>query len=84
MDSLIHIGSKPTKETFDALADSIIRILEARADQKTIRHALNVLTQHARTSNVALQNVRVYGGDKPKADPIRVETQDESGLGDEA
>lgn len=61
MNTGMHIGTVVNKESLDPLADAIVRIMEAKADQETIRAGLQALIATARVENVTIQNVTVRG-----------------------
>lgn len=67
METGIHIGTKIDKESLEPLVDAILRIMEAKADQQTIRHALTTLEYRleTKTSNVSLHDVVLNGDTYP-------------------
>lgn len=54
----IKIGGVEKGEV-ENVTDCILQILEARADQKTIRKALSVMVELGETRNISMNNVRV-------------------------
>jgi hypothetical protein len=64
----IYIGNAPGNT--EVLTTSILSILEARADQKTIRVALGVLAQGVKApSNTTVQNCVITSAPIPEAKP---------------
>jgi len=64
----IYIGNAPGNT--EVLTASIIRILEAKADQETIRAALGVLAQGVEApSNTTVQNCVITNAPIPEAKP---------------
>ena len=61
MDTGFHIGAVVDKESIGAMTDAIIRIAEVKADQETIRRALDTLAHMAKVENCAISNVVVNG-----------------------
>lgn len=59
MENGIYIGTKISKESLEPLANAIIRIMEARADQETIRAALRVLSEKSNVSHVSISDVNI-------------------------
>lgn len=59
METGIHIGTQISKESLEPLTDSLIRIMESRADQETIRTALQVFAQKAEVRSVSLSNMNI-------------------------
>ncbi len=61
MQTGLHIGAIVDKQSIEPLTESIVRIIEAKADQKTIRKALEVLSHHAEIRNLSVSGVTVVG-----------------------
>lgn len=61
MQTGMNIGTVVSKESLEPLADAIVRVMEAKADQKTIRAGLRALTETARIEGVTIQNVVIRG-----------------------
>lgn len=68
MDIGIKIGNELTKAAMEPMADMIIRIMEARADQKTIREGLRAFGRVAEVKNVSLNDITINGGIGPSRD----------------
>lgn len=64
MEAAIHIGNTQTKKSIKQTQKAIIEILEARADQETIRKALDAFTHVAEVKNVSISGCHVDCGDK--------------------
>jgi len=54
MESAIHFGCE--KEAVGVFRQAILNIMECRADQETIRVALNCLKEACSIGNVSIQN----------------------------
>lgn len=70
MTAAIHVGNNIEKANLDPMADAIVRIMEARADQKTIREGLRALGRLTAIQGVTISHVnidarRVTAGDEP-------------------
>lgn len=52
MEAMIKIGGGPTVEAIEAATKSVLEILNSKADQKTIRRALDLLKGATRVPNV--------------------------------
>lgn len=61
MNTGMNIGTVVNKESLEPLTDAIIRIMEAKADQETIRAGLRALTDTARIEGVTIQNCVIKG-----------------------
>ena len=61
MDTGIHIGAIVDKNALEPLTESILKILDAKADQETIRFALSMIGKVADISNVSIKDVSIYG-----------------------
>lgn len=57
--TVLMIGS--TRETHEAAADSICRILKQGVDQETLREALAVYAQVAEVKNVTIDHCHISG-----------------------
>lgn len=57
----MHIGSSREKGEIENVASAILKIMEARADQKTIRAALGAFTAVAEVKNVTIQGCSITG-----------------------
>lgn len=68
MDIGIKIGNELTKAAMEPMADAIIRIMEVRADQKTIREGLRAFGRVAEVKNVSLHDITINGGIGPSRD----------------
>lgn len=73
MNTGMNIGTVVSKESLEPLTESIIKIMEARADQETIRAGLAALIATARVEGVTIQNC-VVNGDRS----VRVEVDAEN------
>lgn len=67
MKSGIHIGNT-TKESIQEVTESILKILDAKADQKTLRYALDVFSKSVKIEHVSVCGNSIYM-DKEKPDP---------------
>ena len=56
MNSLLQIGSDQLKEAAQPLADALVTILEANADQATIQKALEVFGVSMRISDITVRD----------------------------
>lgn len=61
MNTGMNIGTVVSKESLEPLTDAIVRIMEARADQETIRAGLDALTKTARVEGVTIQHCVIKG-----------------------
>lgn len=61
MQTGMNIGTVVSKESLEPLTDAIVRIMEARADQETIRAGLEALTNMAKIEGVTIENCVVNG-----------------------
>lgn len=61
MQTAMNIGTVVSKESLEPLTDAIVRIMEARADQETVRSGLDALTTMARIENVTIQHCTING-----------------------
>jgi len=59
---MVSISGGPSPQTIEAIRDAVMVILEAHADQKTIRLALEV-TQRALSAPLTIQNCSFNGGE---------------------
>lgn len=57
MNTGIYVGHKP--ETVLETRKAILEILNAKADQSTIRHALSTLEKSLKIENVSISNVTI-------------------------
>lgn len=73
MKSGIHVGNT-TKESIQEVVESILKILDAKADQKTLRYALDVFSKSVKIEHVSVCGNSIYM-DKEKPDP----TEDQEG-----
>lgn len=61
------------KENIPIVMDAILKILEAKADQETIRTALDVFTNMARTENVTINNCSISMGENKKIEKEEIQ-----------
>lgn len=61
MQTGINIGTVVDKQSLDPMTDAIVRIMESRADQETIRRGLETLSQMAKIDEVTIQHCTVMG-----------------------
>lgn len=63
MQTGIHIGTIVGKESLGPLTESILRIMDAKADQKTIRAALELIGRAASApvNGVSVSNCHLVG-----------------------
>lgn len=63
METGIHIGTKVSKKTLKPLTNAMLRIMEAKADQNTIRTALEILSKAAdcKIENCSISNAHIIG-----------------------
>lgn len=61
MQTGMHIGTIVDKQSLEPLTASIMQIIEARADQETIRSALDVLKHHGEVKNVSITGCHIQG-----------------------
>lgn len=61
MKTGMHIGTVVDKQSLEPLTDAIMRILDAKADQRTIRKALEVLSVSAEVKNVSISGCTITG-----------------------
>lgn len=61
LETKIFVGTIRDKAEIKSVTDAIIRIMEARADQKTIREALIAFRNVAEVKNVTLNGATVHG-----------------------
>jgi hypothetical protein len=64
MDTAINIEGGPSKESIQAMNDIIMQILNSRADEKTKRTALKLLTSNFTPTNYHTISNCVFNGDK--------------------
>lgn len=64
MKSMLSISTDP--QAVIEVRKSIMEILNARADQETIRLALTTLKESVSPHDIAITNCMFYGGDAPK------------------
>ena len=64
MQTGMNIGTVVDKDSLGALTDSLVRLMEARADQETIRAAFDALTRMARVEHCTIQNCVINGDRK--------------------
>lgn len=64
IDSLLSIGT--SEEAVIATKAAILEILTARADQKTIRVALNAFTESVQVKNIVVSNCSFYNQEETK------------------
>ena len=57
----IKIGGADMKDAADPLAAAIVKILEAKAEQETIRTALSVFGRSVTPDNISIANCHVVG-----------------------
>lgn len=75
MHTAMNIGTVVSKESLEPLVDAIVRIMEARADQETVRAGLESLSAMARVEGVTIQNC-VINGDRSLTVEIDAENAD--------
>lgn len=75
MHTGMNIGTVVSKESLEPLVDAIVRIMEARADQETVRAGLESLSAMARVEGVTIQNC-VINGDRSLTVEIDAENAD--------
>lgn len=61
MQTGMNIGTVVSKESLEPLTDAIVRIMEAKADQETVRHAIDALTKMAKVEDVTIQHCVING-----------------------
>jgi len=59
MDTGIHVGNTVEKGEIDAVANAILRILEAKSEQKTIRKALDVFHKMTEVKNITISGCTI-------------------------
>lgn len=59
MKTGIHIGAIADKGSLDAMADALIRIIQAGGDQKTARAAIAAIGTAAKVEHVSISNVYI-------------------------
>lgn len=57
----IKVGGADMREAADPLAAAIVKILEAKAEQETIRVALSVFGQSVTPDNISIANCHIVG-----------------------
>lgn len=68
MQTGMNIGTVVDKDSLDAVTSAIVKIMDQRADQDTIRHALDTLGKMARVEGVTIQNCVVNGDRRVNVD----------------
>ncbi len=53
MQNGLSISTNVDKASADAMADALVKLMETKADQKTIRHAITVLGQATSVNQVS-------------------------------
>lgn len=64
MQTGMNIGTVVDKESLSALTDSLVRLMEAKADQKTIREAFRVVERVARVEGMTISHCNITGDRK--------------------
>lgn len=62
MEAAIKIGNTIEKESLIPMADAIIKIMEARADQETIRAGLEALGRLTEIKSLTIKNCNINTG----------------------
>lgn len=70
---IMNIGSTVDKESATTIVDSLIKILEAKADQESIRHALDVFSSAFKVEQIVIQNCHITGDDDSVTVKVEVE-----------
>ncbi len=70
---IMNIGSVVDKESATTIVDSLIKILEARADQESIRHALDVFSNAFKIESISIQHCHISGDDDSVTVKVEVE-----------
>lgn len=82
MHTGIHVGGAVLPEAVTELRATILEILNARADQETIRCALQVLAKgvsgNSEASNFTISNCSVTGITRPAPQPVNPPSFDEN------
>lgn len=84
MQTGLNVGTVIDKQSLEALTASIVKIIETRADQKTIRHALTMLSRSANVEGLTIQNCTINGDRKVTVDVSAAEGTAEVRLDGEA
>ena len=61
MQTGLHIGNEMHKDGVDAVANALVRIMSAHADQKTIRAAIHAFSTMGEVGNISFNEVHVTG-----------------------
>ncbi|MFG1300341.1 hypothetical protein V5F49_11160 [Xanthobacter sp. V3C-3] len=61
MQTGMNIGTVVDKESLGAITDSLVTLMAQKADQDTIRHAIDALGRMARVEGVTIQNCTIKG-----------------------
>ena len=76
MQTGIHIGAVYSEDSLVGLTNALVRLMEAKADQKTIRAAIAILHRAAGVEGVTISDCSVTG-DTHVAAPKPVEAYDD-------
>lgn len=61
MQTGMNIGTVVDKESLGAITDSLVTLMAQKADQDTIRRAIDALGRMARVEGVTIQNCTIKG-----------------------
>lgn len=61
MQTGMNIGTVVDKDSLGAITDAIVRIMETKADQDTIRAAFGALSRMSCVEGVTIQNCNIIG-----------------------
>lgn len=70
---IMNIGSTVDKESATTIVESLIKIIEAKADQESIRHALDVFSSTFKVEQIVIQNCNITGDDDSVTVKVEVE-----------
>lgn len=68
MQTGMNIGTVVDKDSLEPITESIVKIMEARADQRTIRAGLVALARMAKVDGVTIQHCVINGDRSVKID----------------
>ncbi len=58
---IFNVGNVVDKESAATITDNLVKILESRADQESIRHALSVFQSAFKIEYITIQNCNIQG-----------------------
>lgn len=58
---ILHIGTVAEAQSAEIITNSIVKIMESRADQETIRTGLLTFAKAIKVENIVIQNCNITG-----------------------